>query len=152
MKGYGRVEAKSTEPEFPWWGRFESSGLESRSPAFWRWFISGPRTSPHSGFGIARPWSEKLGLRNTISLLGLGGRRGLEAGGAAEHGALAIAGQGYVSGGGELHVAAFLQVAGEAGRHDVARRRGFGIGNFRRGVHAGEQRRFGDGGGGGMRD
>ena len=75
----------------------------------------------------------------------------MEAGGAAEHGALAVAGQGYVSGGGELHVAAFLQVSGEAGGHDVARRRGFGIGNFRRGVHAGEQRRFGDGGSGGMR-
>jgi hypothetical protein len=50
------------------------------------------------------------------------GQRGsIEAGGAAEHGALAVAGERDGSGGGDARGLAFEQISGEAGRDEVAR-------------------------------
>ena len=51
------------------------------------------------------------------------GQRGsIEAGGAAEHGALAVAGERDGSGGGDARGLAFEQISGEAGGDEVARR------------------------------
>jgi hypothetical protein len=48
-------------------------------------------------------------------------RGSIEAGGAAEHGALAVAGERDGSGGGDVGGLAFEQISGEAGRDEVAR-------------------------------